>query len=283
MKREINFFTDHYFHIGDAHLQSGKPCQDYATSGTSGDAAYAVVSDGCSTGGNTDIGSRFVALSAAVAMKQSGTFAEVKERQFKLLVEAQEKFGLTCPDMYATCLSLYLTKNGGYASVLGDGVIAFVYKDRTAEILQYEWNDNTPYYEAYEEDHNATFLSTHGGDANAICLTEERWASGKDGEWRLIETRGLTLREGMAGIVTEIPEEKLSALAFVAVFSDGVSQIDETEFSSAVREFTSYKNLCGEFAKRRMLKAIKEFQRSGHQMMDDIAVAVISIEEEITT
>ncbi len=29
----MQFFTDDYFHIGKAHLGSGKPCQDYAISG----------------------------------------------------------------------------------------------------------------------------------------------------------------------------------------------------------------------------------------------------------
>ena len=29
----MKFFTDDYFHIGKAHLGSGKPCQDYAISG----------------------------------------------------------------------------------------------------------------------------------------------------------------------------------------------------------------------------------------------------------
>ena len=69
----IKLHTDHYFHIGDTHLTAGKPCQDYAISSVDNNAAFAVVSDGCSTGGDTDIGSRIIALSTITALREYWT------------------------------------------------------------------------------------------------------------------------------------------------------------------------------------------------------------------
>jgi hypothetical protein len=44
------------------------PCQDYALSGVTRHLAYAVVADGCSSGGKTDIGARVLALATAIAL-----------------------------------------------------------------------------------------------------------------------------------------------------------------------------------------------------------------------
>ncbi len=61
--------TDHTFQIGLQHLQTGKPCQDFALSGTiADDLVYAIVSDGCSSGGMTDIGARLMVLATKRAI-----------------------------------------------------------------------------------------------------------------------------------------------------------------------------------------------------------------------
>ena len=65
----MQFFTDEYFHIGRAHLGNGQPCQDYALSGQTEETAWAIISDGCSSGGKTDIGARLITLTTAKALK----------------------------------------------------------------------------------------------------------------------------------------------------------------------------------------------------------------------
>ncbi len=64
----MKFHTDHHFIIGHGHLADGKPCQDYTLSGLVGGGAYAVVSDGCSSAGQTDIGSRIIAITTGNAI-----------------------------------------------------------------------------------------------------------------------------------------------------------------------------------------------------------------------
>lgn len=68
----MDYKTNHAFHIGAQHLSLGKPCQDYAVSGSINDTtAYAIVSDGCSSGGETDIGARIVALATKRALEEN--------------------------------------------------------------------------------------------------------------------------------------------------------------------------------------------------------------------
>jgi hypothetical protein len=287
MKKYIAFSADHYFHIGDPHLTGGKPCQDYALSGVCGDVAYAVVSDGCSTGGNTDVGSRLVALSTVAAIKK---FASAKRgerlsenvsvRQCAVLAGTREILGLTVPDLYATSIYACFSKEGGYVAIHGDGVVAFKYRSGAMEIIRYDWLDNTPYYPAYVGVGDEAFIAAHGGDLDVMRFGEERWRREPEGEWVTEGKKELTLREGMAGIVLSIPKEKIeNELAFAAVFSDGITQIEKTKFTAAISKFMSYKNIRGEFVKRRSINAIKEAQKSGLRIMDDIANAVIAIEE----
>src|SRR3990167_9350088 len=106
------FETDSYFHIGHAHLNAGKPCQDYALAATYGVAAYAIVADGCSTGGKTDVGARIVALATAKTLKQCGTrfladppraaATGIALRQRFTITGIQEIVGLAQADMHST-------------------------------------------------------------------------------------------------------------------------------------------------------------------------------------
>ena len=128
------FAGDSYFYIGRGHFEAGKPCQDYALAGTNGRAAYAIVSDGCSTGGKTDVGARILALSTAktlghtavraIAEPVTDVLPEISVRQRLVVTCSQEILGLSQSDILATCVYCYFTPQGGYIHLEGDGVIA---------------------------------------------------------------------------------------------------------------------------------------------------------------
>jgi hypothetical protein len=56
--------ADSYFEIGSTH----QVCQDYALAYASDDFAYAIMSDGCTSSLNTDIGARLVSVIARDAI-----------------------------------------------------------------------------------------------------------------------------------------------------------------------------------------------------------------------
>lgn len=285
----IKLHTDSYFHIGQTHLGAGKPCQDYATSGMHNDVAYAVVADGCSTGGATDVGSRVLALSTATAIeKHFAILAEVESTLATAVIGIEQRsvsksvrslLGLKLEDMLSTCAYACLSKDNGFMYMQGDGVFALKMKYGSIRMFRFEWEENMPFYPAYAEESIQAFVNAHGGERHLACVkatVNTRDEQGKD--FSGIQSN-YTIEEGMKGLVVEIPPSLLNDLEFVAIFSDGVTQIDGVDWKDVVSDLMSFKNTKGAFAKRRMIRGIKDMQKVGKGPLDDISYAVIHIDQ----
>ena len=285
------FYVDDYFHIGQMHLGSGKPCQDYSFSGVIDEGVFAIVSDGCSTGRHTDVGARVIALSTVNALQRWMKNTNVPINKLSELVTDQhnyailkstEAFSLQLVDMLATCLYVSLTPNGGLVSVQGDGVIAKVYKDGSITIVAYRWDDNMPLYPAYAEDNYKSFIEAHGGDPELKCLKAEHHYQDALGGIK-INFQNISLNEAIKGITQEISKDEIAKLSFLAVFTDGVMQVEGIHWKDAVLNLLAFKTLEGEFAKRRMIRFIKDSKSENKKgPLDDISYAVIRIDNEIS-
>jgi len=285
----IELFTDNYFHIGKAHLTSGKPCQDYAISDVYENGAFAIISDGCSTGRHTDVGSRILSLSTASAILDNWSMRrklnvietpiEVGIRQSIMLSGMQDALGLIVQDMLSTCLYSYICPQGGIVHVQGDGVVAVKYRDGQIKTSNFEWRDNKPFYVAYKNGNLENFINAHGGDLESHRLQEEIWMLNPDGEKVSLGTKEYTLAQGLKGITFKFSQKELEDdIEFIAVFSDGVTQIDGIDWRDAVIDFLAFKNTVGAFVARRMIRGIKDFQKNGKGPIDDIACAVVRVE-----
>lgn len=283
------FNTDHYFHIGHSHLNSGKPCQDYAISGIYDKAAFAIVADGCSTAGNTDVGARIVALSVASAIRnywiinrkvsEESVPFEISLEQKMLLSGIRTSLDLNTRDMFATCMYAYLSEQGGIIQSQGDGVVAIKRLDGTLEAVRFDWQRNMPFYPAYMEMDINSFISAHGNDLEAEVLVKTTVVFSADGEIREKKEAKLTLRQGIKGPVIRL--QRTDDIDFVAVFTDGVVQIENVDWKDSVLQLLAFKNFAGEFLKRRMIRGIKDFQADGKKgPMDDISCAIIRITHE---
>jgi len=285
----IQLFTDHYFHIGKSHLTGGKPCQDYAISQVSNLAGFAIVCDGCSSGRHTDIGSRILALATLNALKEywqvnqpfniGNALPAIRLNQKIRMAAARDLLGLTQKDMLATCLYALLSDQGGLINIQGDGVIALKFSNQSIQMSRFEWQNNMPYYPAYENGQLQAFINSHGNDLQDSCITSDTWLY-NDQEFDLLCTEKISLCDGIKGITIEIPADLIiDDLEYIAIFSDGVTQIDGVDWKDAVVEFLKFKNTKGEFAKRRMIRGIKNMQKQTKGPLDDIAFAIIRIEQ----
>lgn len=284
----MRFSTDHYFQIGHAHYTAGKPCQDHALSRSSGQTACAIVSDGCSTGGNTDVGSRILTFGTLQAIRDHAKASNgsldtaaisITARQQQLIGVVRPMIGLERGDMLATCMFAYFTQSGGLIHLQGDGVIGMKYRDGDVVMRRFEWADNVPFYPSYEGRDLDAFIERHGGDLHAARVNEQIILCKADGT-RTERSAACTLREGIQGISLEIPLHQLGRLEFVAVFTDGVTQIENVDWQDATMEFLAFKNSMGEFAKRRMIRGVKDMQQRGKGPIDDLSYAVIRIEPD---
>lgn len=286
----MKFNTDDHFVIGSEHISQGKPCQDHALSGLHEQIAYAVVSDGCSSGGLTDVGSRLITLSTAAAIREhlnrdeSGPGSllapiDVNGQQRNILSGIKEILRLKSSDMLATSVYAYLSPSTGFVQVRGDGVVALVRIDGSITLIRYDWPNNTPFYPAYLDTDLALFVDAHGGDVKSAIVREEIVHYGTDG--KIFSDPDLhtmhTITEGIEGITTWLSME---SLAYIAVFSDGVCRVDGFNWKDTALQLMAFKSSEGVFAKRRMNAFIKNTHKVGKGPLDDIAYAVIHIKHE---
>ena len=285
----MQFFTDDHFSIGAAHLGAGLPCQDYALSGVKDTMAYAIVSDGCSTGGRTDVGARIIAHTAEVSIRdhwrrcsdplRENSRLHIGMQQEVLLQQARLNLGLVQNDLLATCAYAYFSHRGGFVNVRGDAVVVVARRDGVMSFTKYSWANNMPLYPAYFADDYASFARAHGG-AGALAFEEDVWVYRPDEGW---QTRGITkysVGHGIKGCSTVFPIGFQTETAFVALMSDGATQVDGIDWKEAALSLMSFKGVEGSFAKRRMNGFIKNAQKKGKGPFDDIAYAVIRIASE---
>lgn len=298
MSTIIQFDPDHYFCIGHDHLTAGRPCQDYAFSGVSGQVAVAVVSDGCSTGGETDVGARIVARSTTSVILKSRLVieqpdwhivpAEFHMRQQIHFATAREILGLRTNDLVATCLTVILTRYTGVMCVQGDGVAAVVYMDGTMEVHRFDWKGKgadgvevgAPLYPSYGQEGVAQFLQEfHSGNILAERPIHQTWHVSASGEFHEREPITHVFRDVMDGVVIPIDREKLvrGDIRCVAVFSDGVTQVDGVDWKEAVSCLLAFKQMTGQFVTRRMMRQVKTWQKTGKGPLDDLACAAVHV------
>ncbi len=298
MNTNLRFESDHYFCIGHTHLTAGKPCQDYAFSGISGQVAVAVVSDGCSTGGETDVGARVIARSTTSVILKNRLIIEQPDwkmvpadfhmRQQIHFATAREILGLRTDDLVATCLAVIMTPQSGVVCVQGDGVVVIMYTDGTMDVHRFDWKGKgadgvevgAPLYPSYEQEGIARFLQEfHGGNILVERPIHQVWHVSVSGEFQECEPITHVFRDVMDGVVIPIDQESLigGSIQCVAVFSDGVTQVDDVDWKDAVLSLLAFKQVAGQFVTRRMMRQVKTWQKTGKGPIDDLACAAVYV------
>lgn len=247
-----------------------------------GDGMLAVVSDGCSTGERTDIGSRIIALTTAKAVKghcEIGT--QFTPQQIALLRrdgirQASFNLGLSFRDLLATCVYAYISPEGGLIHVEGDGVFALKYTNGDITLYRYDWAENKPFYPVYHDGKQA-FIAEFGGDLNLPRLTK-KGGRYSNGVFTPFADEEITLGTGVQGVTELIPGLD-GDLEFVAIFTDGVTQVENIPWHEAVYQLLGFKTSEGEFAIRRMNRMVSDSRKVGKGPVDDISFAVIKINQ----
>lgn len=294
----MSLATDHTFHIGEQHVRTGKPCQDYTLSGTVGDTlAYAIVSDGCSSGGLTDIGARLMVLATKRALlevlsqgiipEDKAAILAVNHARDTYLQQYQTELGLDITDMLATCLWAVATKDLVLAHVTGDGVVAIQY-DHDLVLHSFNWDKNTPYYPAYAWDDSCErFKAVHAKNETPLTHVEEyTLPAGQGGEPDGFYS-AYSVEVGMSGFIIarghSKPYDFPGNIQSVALFSDGVTQVDKLSIPETVRQLMAFKSTSGQFATRRMNRFLTDVKKTGRGPLDDIAYTVITLEHKTET
>jgi len=274
--------TDYSSHIGVQHLRTGKPNQDYADSGMLNEiTAYAIVSDGCSSGGKTDIGARLVVLATKRALMETvHTHAmpydtnHIHTLRDSYLSHYQTELGLEYSDMFATCLWAVTTAQGTQVHIIGDGAIAVQYENNCF-IHSMHWDKNMPYYPVYKiNDMDTQFMEAHADNPTPMTHVMEDMYSTTANTQEV-----LCIGEGMKGssffFSHADEDDAFGRLISIGLFSDGVEQVDGNTIRQTVTNLLAFKSAKGQFTVRRMNRFLKEVTKTGNGPIDDITYAVI--------
>jgi len=275
-------YTDSHFRMGTGHEGEGSPCQDWATHGFQDGLPFAIVSDGCSTSGRTDLGARFLALAATgeIAWAASEGPDIFQRRVLDRVSQAARLLGTASGDLDATLVLVMAEAGGGArAVVFGDGVVV-ARGPQGMEIHVVEWAGNMPGYPGYAADpvlrNRFIALSDQAArEAKRPACTVTRILLDDIGTEVSSEVWGLDAEQALSGIVLTWPAT--AALDSLSALTDGVGQFSSAAGHSVATELTAFKaSRVGEFVRRRMTKALALMAKRDQRPIDDIAIASIA-------
>lgn len=289
--------VDHFITIGSAHNAQGKPCEDYALSGTlPAGAVFGVVADGCSgANANTDVGARAISWAFRQVLEHrmaepgewfANGFGGELERAFASLqfpAAARE-------DYLATVVGFAATPEKASVFVHGDGAVAIRFADGRIRLVEFNWWDNTPFYLNYQlhrdlMDRFEGHLSRHyveqgGDDVGPFGVRTTTYRTGETGLEVIESTHERFTMDALYNghVINFRPAEE--GIDAIAVLTDGVEQFGETPAAEVAKEFVAFKNHQGEFVKRRLLRALKDFRKDGLNPRDDVGIAAVWFSEK---
>ena len=264
--------TDIFLEIGSQH----KVCEDYIIQGMNPEP-YIILSDGCSSSNNTEMGARILChLAKKYIQYRSDDLHELDYRKMgQWIIHNAEmvarQLGLSVNCLDATLIIAYHLDDQIYVYMYGDGAI--VTKDGgRIEVHKIDYTKNAPYYLSYQIDEARHDLYHEMGNDVSVTI------SGPDGEscgvyaydypaYFSFSAKGLdTLfitSDGLFSFIVESPTER-------RVVAEG----------DVLPDFMNFKNVKGEFLTRRLKKALKKLKNGDINHFDDLSIgAFISIED----
>ncbi len=249
--------VDHFLKIGTKH----KVCEDYIIS-ESGDIPFVILSDGCSSSKNTDIGARILTQLTAHYLRTK--LFPVSEMVKRIIYNAElirNTMGLNVSCLDATLIVSYIVDDYFYVYMYGDGYLITVDLDNEISFCEISYEKNAPYYLSYELD---LYLNSFYEES---CPA--KYLTNKFGNctW---EPYNLPF----------IKKLKVSDYKSILIASDGIDSFinnkgEKYGIEKVLKEVTSFKNTKGEFIKRRMGSkkgVINTFKKEGVTHYDDISI-----------
>ena len=284
--------ADSAFQIGASHAV----CQDYSLAGACPPAAlsgapgpraspYVILSDGCSSSPDTDVGARLLVRAAERTLLGLGgaaarDLAEVHTEAARLALTWAELLGLRPQAVDATLLTAHLDGGELVLGCSGDGVVCLQTRAGAVDVYSISYPSGYPLYPSYA--HQPARLLALGDDGRP--RKEVRHLRSASPEERL--------RPGGTSVVdspTEVFSLKAADYKFAALFSDGVHSFfhpgqpgaggrgEPVPLDEVLQDLISFKSTRGAFVGRRMKRFLKDCRQRGWQHADDLSVGALHL------
>jgi len=263
--------ADGFFTVGESHVT----CQDYVRCGIFPDGCrvYTIVSDGCSSSKDADIGARLMVLAAEEYIINRNSPLD-PQTCFKYINEAArisaDAIGLHHMCLDATLIIAIETATQILVYKMGDGVVAFRRRDRTWGYEYHEFVSGAPYYPNYLVDHGRhdAYRSQMAGPV--ICTTSD--GSGEE------HHAAITLQDYAKTIGIPIVYQK-EHIDMVVLMTDGVCSFrkgsDPVALPVVIQQIIGMYPPVGDWAKR-FLKS--SCSKHGWQHDDDFGIGAIFVD-----
>ena len=255
--------SDSHYHIGKTHLT----CQDYACNGFE-PLPFVIVADGCSSSPHSDIGARLLALTARQLITEFSydDYWGIGHRLTALSAQHIKTLGLAPSALDATLIVALQYDKRIRVYLYGDGCLICQYPDGGIRIIHIEYEHSAPYYLSYLEDapRRERYLQ-----ANPAKIVHTLDATDTVSEIHYIDTPAIF-------------EFSLDEISILGVASDGLNSFAaatagyDCAVHSIAGELLAFKNIRGDFVKRRLRRAMASFARQGIYNHDDIALGVFA-------
>jgi len=271
-----NINADCAFMIGATH----SICQDYAIAINDPTSVHVVVSDGCSSSPDTDIGARLVARSASQLMSRS-----VYDNPYVLHHEAvrlalgwAKEIGLSDESVDATLLTATVQEKELIVGVSGDGVVVLESHQGDIDLFSISFPGAFPLYPSYA--HQPDRFAAWRMNCTALKEVRQFRIDGPHGELELLATT-------TGNELTQEFRVDAREYRFVALLSDGIHSFYKTlndvttrhtvsvSLDDIISEVVAFKSGHGRFVARRAKQFAKRSQLMGRQHADDLAVGAI--------
>jgi hypothetical protein len=249
----LSIHTGSFFSKGESHLIN----QDYVVSTRDG----IVLSDGCSSSQNSDVGSRVLAHSYLAAKDSQVPWFNTIHRALSTM----NLLRLPGEALCATLLTAELVQHNICVNVWGDGcIVARRKKDGVLEYFNISFLSSAPYYIFYHAHQKESYIYQFG----------DKVQINKGYPFSFFER----YPEGYIKLAYPI-----EAYDLVAVFSDGISSFRSATgelipIESIAEEILAFKGTAGAFVERRCRRAFSTFEKNGWHNYDDFSVGVIVIQ-----
>jgi len=256
--------SDHCYVIGKTH----QVCQDYALHGVK-PVPFVVVCDGCSASPHSDIGARIVAVTAQHVLQQPAQTLPPDYHAFgnKVIQAARSVTAkMQLPDVVLdTTLMVGMVVNTTvWVYVYGDGCVLRKTAAGAVQLSDIYFNHNAPFYLSYWQ-------------------SPARWQ-----EYADCGATPLAISHSDCSDQVNLPFDEPLLFSFdldttpcVALASDGLTHFIDLSDQSRVplqqvaENLMNFKNNQGEFVKRRVNRALQQYEKQRIIAADDVSLAVL--------
>jgi len=260
--------------IGKEH----KICQDYSDTfqnNANRISNLIIVSDGCSSSNDTDIGSRIVARLARKIMSQfhfnfdnvEDSYISFGDILMNMAIPIVSALGLDRTSLDSTLIISFVYNNNILTFMYGDGVVITIDKKNNTRFTEVQFKNNAPYYLSARVIYPSIYEKN---------VTEPN----------MIVNHSTLETLYCASHYPLYFSHNIDAYKCIIIASDGLgsfrnySSENHPSTQEVITNLCSIKNYNGEFIQRRVGRMLSDYAKNSIYHYDDLSVAGISIYEE---